>query len=175
MSKHLQRKHPHQWVKLGKGRKITYYDCNVQGCDGLRGNTLRDVYDDHMSIFHGIDCPRMKRTTNFTYLHRKHKEILQRHIVQEATELNELNDRLQLLERCLAVDPPNEPYKSCHGFDIITTFQTNELFLPRTKTNLALYLQRLRTARHQKGSLYTKPGVMDTRDGVLDDLEKLLD
>lgn len=174
LKRHILRWHPTDWVNQGVGRQVTYYPCHVQGCDRLNNNTRLDFKADHLSMYHGIDAPSRIRTTDFNYIRRKRMEVLKQHILQEAAELNELNRRIRWSECFLFCSFPAIEYTSRHGLDVYTVFQTNPDRLPAKKGNLALYLQRVRNTRNQVGSMYTRPGVKDTRDGIADDLEILM-
>lgn len=119
----------------------------------------------HRSPEHGPrNIPPKIRMTGFTYLKRKTEGTLRLHIEREAKELNELNNQVRRVECLLSQDAPAFDYKSCH----------DSAFLFPGKRDLVSYLQRIRKISMQVESLYTKPGVMDTRDGVLDDLEMLM-
>lgn len=124
----------------------------------------RGVLIDHLSTTHGIDIPSKIRITGFTYLKRHTEGTLRLHIEQEAKELNELNTQIRRVECLLFLDARAVDYKRRHD---------STLLFPG-KRDLVSYLQRIRKISMQVESLYTKPGVMDTRDGVLDDLEMLL-
>ncbi|KAK7702631.1 hypothetical protein SLS64_009594 [Diaporthe eres] len=101
----------------------------------------------------------LMRTTEFEflYLKRQNKGVLRQHIVQEAKELNELNTRFRRVECWLAMDARPVSYKSLHGSNIHTVFETDHAqHIP--KIDLVYRLQRIRNTRNQVGSLYTKPG-----------------
>lgn len=176
VKRHMLRWHPIEWANQGHEQPIRYHPCTVPGCTQLDNNTRPDRRHDHLSMFHGIDIPSKMRTLNFCYLRRKRDEILKQHILLEATELNELNKKIRHLECLLNLGaaPGVSYYKSCHRFDVDTFFATDLFGLPGKKTDFISYLQHIRTVRSQVGSLYTKPGVMDTRDGVLDELETVM-
>lgn len=174
LKRHMLRWHPAEWTNQENGGQITYFPCDIPGCNRLNNNTRPDFRVDHLSMAHGIDMPSRMRTTEFQYLKRKKEGILRLHIAQEATELNELNTKIRRLECLLNLDARPTDYKSLHAFNVHTVFETDHA--PNTpKMDLVSHLQRIRSTRNQVGSLYTKPGVMDTRDGVLDDLEMLMD
>lgn len=175
LKKHMLRWHPAEWMNQEQVGQITYFPCGVPGCNRLNNNTRRDFRVDHLSTAHGIDIPSKIRTNELVYLKRKTEAVLRMHIAQEAEELNELNAKIRHLECLLNLDARVVGYKSRHGFDTRTIFETNQALLPPKKMDLVSYLQRIRNTRNQAGSLYTKPGVMDIRDGVLDDLEMLMD
>ncbi|KAG6358397.1 hypothetical protein INS49_014281 [Diaporthe citri] len=175
LKRHMLRWHPAEWLNEEHGGQITYFPCDVPGCNRLNNNTRPDFRIDHLSTAHGIDIPAKIRTTEFNYLKRKTEGTLKLHIVQEAKQLNELNTKIRRVECLLNLDARVPYYQSRHGFDTHTVFQTDQAQLPPKKVDLVYYLQRIRNTRNQVGSLHTKPGVMDTRDGVLDDLEMLMD
>jgi hypothetical protein len=175
VARHMQRWHPVEWANSRPGRQVIHYPCDRPGCNMLGTNTRYDYYVDHLNRVHGIDQPSMMRTTERWYLEAKNKAILEMHVVQEARELNELNAQIRNLEICLASDPPPGGYTSRHGFDVRTSFATVLARLPQTKAGLVVNLQEIRNCRNEVGMLFTKPGVADTRDGVLNDLETLLD
>lgn len=175
LQKHMLRFHPAEWV-IQEGKQITYYPCHVQGCNRLNNNTRSDVVIDHLSVFHGIDAPPKMRTTEYWYLRRKKEQVLKQHITEEATELNELNTQIRHVECMLHMSHTridNQYYKSCHGFDLATHFETNGALFS-TKAELISHLQRIRDSRKETGSLCTMAGEKDTRDGVLDELERLM-
>lgn len=175
LQKHMLRYHPAEWVSQG-GRQITYHPCSVQGCNRLNNNTRPDFATDHLSMFHGIDVPSRMRTTDYRYLKRKRDAVLKQHIMEEATELNELNTRIRHVECMLQmshVTIDDRWYKSRHGFDLLTPFDTDDARLPK-KPDLISHLQRIRNTRNEVGPLCTMAGEKDTRDGVLDELEMLM-
>lgn len=175
LQRHMRRYHPADWVSQG-GRRITYHRCPVQGCNRLNNNTRFDRFTDHLSSVHGIDVPSRMRTTDYLYLKRKKDEVLKQHIAEEATELNELNTKIRHVECMLHmshVTIGGRWYKSRHGFDLHTPFDTDDARLPK-KPDLISHLQRIRNTRNEVGSLCTMAGEKDTRDGVLDELEMLM-
>lgn len=175
LQRHMLRYHPAAWVSQG-GRHITYRPCPVQGCNRLNNNTRVDFLTDHLSSFHGIDVPSKMRTTDYLYLKRKSPQVLKQHIAKEATELNELNTKIRRVECMLHMSNitiGDRYYKSRHGFDLHTPFDTDDARLPK-KPDLIAHLQRIRNTRNEVGFLYTMAGEKDTRDGVLDELEMLM-
>lgn len=177
VQRHMQLKHPTEWVSSQAGRQLTYYTCPVFGCNMLANNTRSDRKVAHLSRVHGIDPPSMLRTTEWWFLEVKNKDILEMHVAQEARELNELNTRIRNLEYCLVGDNGGTAYFSCHDLDVWTEWTTDLASINhrRTKNDLVDYLQSIRNCRNQVGPLYTRPWVVDTREGILDDLETLLD
>lgn len=173
LKKHMLRWHPAEWMNQEQVGQITYFPCDIPGCDRLNNNTRPDFRLDHLSTAHGVDMPSKMRTIDFLFLKRKTERVLRLHIAQEATELNDLNTKIRRLECLLNLDARIVGCKSRHGLDIHTVFETNHA-QHTPKIDLVYHLQRIRNTRNQVGSLYTKPGVMDTRDGVLDDLEMLM-
>lgn len=175
LTRHMKVKHPAEWVN--SGRQLTYYTCPVLGCTQLDNNPLTSRRDQHLSRVHGIDPPNMLRTTAWSFLEVKNKDILEMHVAQEARELNELNAKIRKLEYCLVGDNGGTAYYSCHNLDVWTQWRTElaSANLPRTKLDLVDHLQNIRNCRNQVGPLYTRPWVVDTREGILDDLETLLD
>lgn len=169
------RYHPTEWADAHPGEEVKYYSCDVPGCNKIADNRWPNIYVSHMSRVHGIDSPAMKRTTEAWYLESKNMDVLQMHVLQEATELNNLNGKIRDIEDCFSLDPPAGGYASCHGFDVRTHFDTSVYPSPHKKASWVAHLQQIRRARNAVGSLYTRPGVMDTRDGVFDDLRSLLD
>lgn len=174
LKRHMLRWHPNEWLNEEHGGQITYFPCSIPGCNRLNQNTRPDFLTDHLSSAHGIDIPSKVRTAEFTFLKRKTEGTLRLHIEQEAKELNELNTQIRRVECFLVMEARAVDYRSRHGFDVHTIFETNQALLPPKKHDLVSYLQRIRNTRNQVGSLHTKPGVVDTRDGVLDDLQKLM-
>lgn len=173
LKRHMLRWHPTEWMQ-GEGRQIKYHPCPIPGCNQLNNNTRADVIIDHLSMTHGIDAPSRKRTSDVNYLRRKKEGVLIQHIVQEAAELNWLNSKIRRLECLLNLSSPPIPYKSRHGLDIYTVFETDPSLLPATKADLISYLQDIRITRNQVGWLYTKHDAKDIRDGIADELETLM-
>lgn len=176
LKRHMLRWHPTEWMNQdqGEGRQIQYYPCPIPGCNRLNNNTRHDFKTDHLSMAHGIDAPSRLRTSDFNYLKRKTEGVLMQHIVQEAAKLNYLNAKIRRLECLLNLSSSAIPYRSCHGLDVYTVFETDPYLLPAVKLDLVSYLQRLRITRNEVGWLYTVDGAKDIRDGIADELETLM-
>lgn len=169
--RHMKRFHKDEFAQLPR------YHCPDTDCKMLDENVRSDAIPDHLSMCHGIDVPHRMRTTAHNFLKRKNIPTLKKHIVDDSAEVNKINARIRYLERLLVTEgPPGLNYTSSHSFDITTVLNTDPEAeeMEKDKTGLIKKLQGVRDTLNEVGWLHTQPGVLDTREGLLDDLEKLM-